>query len=86
MYFGHAQVYETAIWTPCFQILAKTWPHMPMGDMEERIHWKGYCDGRYTVPTFNSCTKCLVRPGIIHDRTPNFHPVPWTWMHVRPHN
>ena len=36
-----------------------------------------------TVPTFNSCTKCLVRPGIIHDRTPNFHPVSWRWMHVR---
>ena len=23
-HFGHAQVYETSIWTPCFQILAKT--------------------------------------------------------------
>ena len=23
-HFGHAEVYETSIWTPCFQILAKT--------------------------------------------------------------
>ena len=23
-HFGHAKVYETSIWTPCFQILAKT--------------------------------------------------------------
>ena len=22
--FGHAKVYETSVWTPCFQILAKT--------------------------------------------------------------
>ena len=40
----------------------------------------------YTVPTFNSCTKCLVSLGIIHDRTPDYLPVSWTWMHVRPHN
>ena len=25
----------------------------------------------YTVPTFNSCTKCLGSLGIIHDRTPD---------------
>ena len=25
-HFGHAKVYETSIWTPCFQILAKTMP------------------------------------------------------------
>ena len=23
-HFGHPKVYETFIWTPCFQILAKT--------------------------------------------------------------
>ena len=23
-HFGHAKVYETSIWTPCFQISAKT--------------------------------------------------------------
>ena len=34
-----------------------------------------------TVPTFNSCTKCVGNPGILHDRTPNWHPDPWTWMH-----
>ena len=26
-HFGHAKVYETSIWTPCFQILAKTMIH-----------------------------------------------------------
>ena len=25
-HFGHAKVYETSIWTPCFQISAKTLP------------------------------------------------------------
>ena len=25
-----------------------------------------------TVPTFNFCTKCVGRPGMIHDRTPKF--------------
>ena len=29
------------------------------------------------MPTFNSCTKC---PGIIHERTPDCHPVSWAWM------
>ena len=26
-HFGHAKVYETSIWTPCFQISAKTMNH-----------------------------------------------------------
>ena len=28
-----------------------------------------------TVPTFDSCTKCSVSPGMIHDRTRDFEPV-----------
>ena len=28
-----------------------------------------------TVPTFNSCTKCVGRPGRIHDRTPECSPI-----------
>ena len=31
---------------------------------------------RGAVPTFNSCTKCLGIPGIIHDRTPGCHQFP----------
>ena len=31
-HFGHAKVYETSIWTPCFQILAKT---MLLGEAEK---------------------------------------------------
>ena len=27
-----------------------------------------------TMPTFNSCTKCAGSPGMIHGRTPNWHP------------
>ena len=27
-HFGHAKVCETSIWTPCFQILAKTMHHI----------------------------------------------------------
>ena len=30
------------------------------------------CKCTCTVPTFNSCTKCMGGPGIIHDRTPSF--------------
>ena len=29
-----------------------------------------------TVPTFNSCTKCVGSPGIIYDRTPDRHQFP----------
>ena len=35
-----------------------------------------------TVATFKSCIKCLGRPGIIHDRTPDCHLVSWAWMRV----
>ena len=28
-----------------------------------------------TVPTFNSCTKCVGSPGRIHDRTPDCPPI-----------
>ena len=34
----------------------------------------------YIVPTFNSCTKCVGSPGILHDRTPDWHPSSWTWI------
>ena len=33
-----------------------------------------------TVPTFNSCTKCVGSRGLIHDRTPNCQPGSWAWM------
>ena len=29
---------------------------------------------------FNSCTKCVGSPGIIHDRTSDCHLVFWAWM------
>ena len=29
-HFGHAKVYENSIWTPCFQILAKTMLYMAL--------------------------------------------------------
>ena len=34
----------------------------------------------FTVPTYDSCTKCVGSPGIIHDHTPVCHPVFWAWM------
>ena len=40
----------------------------------------------YTVLTFNSCTKWVGIPVIIHDCTPDFHPVSWVWMHGWRHN
>ena len=30
-----------------------------------------------TVLTFDSCTKCVCRPGIIYDCTPDYHQVSW---------
>ena len=33
-----------------------------------------------TVPAFNSCTICMASTGIIHDRTPYYHPVSWARM------
>ena len=38
-------------------------------------------DETATVPTFISSTKCVGSPGLIHDRTPGCHPVPWVWVH-----
>ena len=34
----------------------------------------------HTVSSFNFCTKHKDSPGIIHDRTPDYHPVVWAWM------
>ena len=40
----------------------------------------------YTVPTCNYCTKYVGSQGILHDRTPDCHPVSWTWMRALPPN
>ena len=37
-----------------------------------------------TVLTFNSCTKCV--GSLIHDRTPDRHPVFWAWKRRWPHS
>ena len=37
-------------------------------------------DTLLTVLTFNSCTKCVGSPEIIHDRMPDRHLVFWAWM------
>ena len=44
-HFGHAKVYETSIWTPCFQISAKTlgWSvasHAADGQLKPSLHFK----------------------------------------------
>ena len=39
-----------------------------------------------TVVSYNSCTECLGRPGIIHDRTPDCNSFSCIWMHRWPHN
>ena len=41
---------------------------------------------RGTLLTFNSCTKSVGSPCIIHDRTPKCHPFFWAWMHGWPYN
>ena len=37
-----------------------------------------------TVPTFNSCTKYVGRPGKIHDHMPDCYLLSWAWMHEWP--
>ena len=32
-----------------------------------------------TVPTFNSCTKCMSSRGISHDRMPDCHHISWVY-------
>ena len=39
---------------------------------------------KHTVPTFNSCTKCVSSPGRIDDHTPDCHLFSWTWIHGLP--
>ena len=39
-----------------------------------------------TVRTFNSCTKCVDSPGIMHDRMPDCNPVSGVLMHGIPQN
>ena len=34
-----------------------------------------------TVPTFNSCIKCVGTLGIIQEPSPSCHPMSWAWMH-----
>ena len=45
---------------------------------QEHLQLKGV--DRNTVPTFNSCPKCMASPGEIHDRMPYCQPVSWAWM------
>ena len=40
----------------------------------------------FTVPTFDSCTKYMSSPPLIHARTPGCYPVSWARMHWWPHN
>ena len=49
LHFGHAKVYETYIWTPYFQILAKTM----ISDMRSKI---GYLKYLYNLNTSISLT------------------------------
>ena len=44
------------------------------------------CDAFAVIPTmqtFNSCTKCVGSPGIIHDRTPDCHPISWAYISLQ---
>ena len=39
-----------------------------------------FFEASVTVPTFNSCTRWVGSLGIIHDSTPDCHPVSLAWM------
>ena len=43
--------------------------------------YNGECELKRTVPTFNSCTKCMGSPCIIHDRVCDCRPVSLACMH-----
>ena len=49
-------------------------------ELRQRKQWA--C---YTVTIFNFCTKCMGIPDIIHDRTPDCHPVMGmgAWMNLK---
>ena len=49
-----------------------------MGSSDIRVHSPAFWSYS-TVPTFDSCTECLGSPCLIHDRTPDCHPVTWAW-------
>ena len=42
-----------------------------------RVHAQHYC----AVPAHTFCTKHVGSPGILHDRTPDCHPVSWARLH-----
>ena len=46
-------------------------------------HVDSITEGAFTVPAFNSYTKCLGIAVIKHERMPDYHPVSWAWM--QPH-
>ena len=50
----------------CFTGIARVFSLSKMKETHLIMHTHLYAS---TVPTFNSCTKCMGSPGIIHDRT-----------------
>ena len=60
-------------------------PHCTV-EHQAKIYWHIRSGLEPTVPAFDSCTNWLESPNMIHDRTPDFHPVSWPWMHGWPHN
>ena len=54
-----------------------------MSVSQEKINknTKGYVRRHSTMPTLNSCTKCVGSPGIIHDWTPDCHRLSLAWVH-----
>ena len=58
--------------------VAPVWPALSTGNANTNgAVWS-------TVPASNPCTKFVGSPGMIHDRTPDCHPVSWAWM--QPHS
>ena len=59
--------------------LTSKWVSLRTNEGVEIMYIQFGCGG-LTVPAFNSCTKCMGSLGIIHDLTPDCHPVFWGWM------
>ena len=72
-HFGHAKVYETSIWTPCFQISAKTLLRVPnislsikgVNGIIDHLHEQGHF-------VINTCISLLSRGREVTHLSPEF--------------
>ena len=81
----HYSVRMFDIQTSRFKIVLKMIECTHSSSKSDKHRKSKYLEWLHTVPTFNSRTKCVGSPGIMHDQTLDCHPFSWAWMHGCPH-